>query len=264
MVHGNSLYLSIAGAGNVGSYLAIELFKAGCTIRQVLNRTIEKAEKLAQKVDANAIDNPESINPDIDVLILALPDREIVEFCRKAAIIFPDVILASTAGSVEISQLIEVNSNCGVLYPLQSFTVKTHPTPSIIPFCIEGATTEIANKLTKIASLISNDVREISSDKRLLLHLSAVFASNFSNHMMAKAYEIIRRSGLEFDILWPLVNETVSRLRSYEPLEMQTGPAIRNDRITIEKHLDMLKSYDDEMMCKLYSLISESINGTKS
>lgn len=264
MTSPSEIRISIAGAGNVGNFLALEFFKAGCSIVQILNRTLPKAVELAQKVNAQAIDNLELIDPDVDLIIMSLPDKEIVGFCEKASIFFPEVVLASTAGSIELKDLNEANKLCGVFYPLQSFTLKTHPRSNNIPVCIEGPSDDITGKLKVIASIISNDVREVSSQQRLFLHLAAVFACNFSNHMFTIAHQIIDRSGIDFDILWPLVNETVSRLKQNNPEEMQTGPAIRNDQVTINKHLEMLKSYEDEYISKLYSLISESITHAKS
>lgn len=260
----SEIRISIVGAGNVGNFLALEFFGKGCRIVQILNRTNEKAVRLAQKVNAEAVDKPELLNPDVDLIILSLPDKAIIDFSEKVSKLFPDVLLASTAGSVELKDLNDANKTCGVLYPLQSFTLKTHPTSSIVPFCIEGPTAEITEKLKRIASIISKDVREVSSEQRLLLHLSAVFACNFSNHMMTIAHKIINQAGVDFDILWPLVEETMSRLKQHDPGEMQTGPAIRNDKITINKHLEMLKDYDNELFAKLYSLISESITQAKS
>lgn len=267
------LTVSIAGSGNVGSFLATELFNAGCVIRQIFSRKLENAQKLAEKVGAEPIDAISFIDLNIQLLIVALPDKVIPEFCKALKksqtesegltgdIIYinPDLCVASTAGSVMLSELSQYFSHCGVLYPLQSFTMKTKPDARNIPFCLEGTDSETNNKLMSVALLISNDVRFVNSEQRLILHMAAVFVSNFSNHLFAIANRIIQQSDLEFNILWPLIYETVNRLRECKPEEVQTGPAVRNDSQTIEKHLVLLDHYDNKNFKKIYELISRSI-----
>lgn len=257
--------ISIAGAGNLGSYLAVEFFNAGCVISQIFNRTLQTADSLAKKVDAEAIDSIESFNADVDFLIIALPDRIIPEFLSELGRqkIFKDskTIFLSTAGAVHIKDLGNSGvTNFGVLYPLQSFTKKTRPSVEIIPFCIEGGNNQTIEKSRKLASLISRDVRMVDSDQRILLHLAAVFACNFTNHMIALADEIIARVDTNRNILDPLVNETIQRLKSFTPEEMQTGPAVRNDSVTIEKHKKLLEDLGYHNLTALYSAISESIS----
>lgn len=267
------LTVSIAGSGNVGSFLATELFKAGCVIRQVFSRTHENAQKLASKVDAEPIVKIDSIDFNIHLLIIALPDKVIPGFCEVLSKVTsvregvtrsvvdpnPDICIASTAGSVMLSEFSQYFNHCGVLYPLQSFTLMTQPDAKIVPFCIEGTDEQIKSLLTKTALLISDDVRFINSEQRLILHMAAVFASNFSNHLLAIASSIIRQNNLDFNILWPLINETVGRLKECKPEEVQTGPAIRNDIQTMEKHLELLDGYRNENFKLIYEIISRSI-----
>jgi predicted short-subunit dehydrogenase-like oxidoreductase (DUF2520 family) len=257
------LTITIAGAGNVGRFLAVELFAAGCDIRQIYNRTQSPAVDLAGKVNSEPVSDITGINPDVDLIILALPDRVIPVFCQKLAveggIAANRTIIASTAGSVGLKDLNRHFSRCGVIYPLQTFTRYTKPNSAIIPFCIEGADYQVAAFLRETASLISGDVRDIDSNQRLVLHLAAVFACNFTNHMIAVADEIIRKANLDFSILLPLINETIKRLEGRSPLEMQTGPAVRDDKNTIEKHLQLLSETEGEILRSLYAIASESI-----
>ncbi len=268
--------ISLAGSGNVGSFLAAELFNAGCTIRQIFSRTLDNARKLAYKVQAEPISDIDSLDDNIDLLIVALPDRIIPEFCQGLNSVLskreasseagghnkPLLCVASTAGSVSLNEFRFPLLLNGVLYPLQSFTMSTKPFVKDIPFCVEADDDRLKIFLKQIAALISEDVREINSEQRLSLHLAAVYSSNFSNHLFAIAHKIIRHSNLDFSILWPLINETINRLREFDPEDVQTGPAIRNDIQTIEKHLELLANFDDEYIKRIYQLISESIYNT--
>lgn len=259
----NKLTVTVAGAGNVGSFLAVELFKAGCDIRQIFSRSGSIAAELAGRVDAEGVSDIRLIDPDVDLIILALPDRVIPEFCKLLAtdggVASQRTVIASTAGSVELDVLSGCFKSSGVLYPLQTFTKYSKPQAADIPFCIEGTDEYTVKLLRDTASLISRDVRDIDSAQRLILHLAAVFACNFTNHMIAVADRIINKSNLDFSILSPLINETIKRLDGQSPLEMQTGPAVRGDGNTIQKHLNLLRETEGELISSMYALISESI-----
>lgn len=254
--------IAIAGAGNVGTFLANALFRSGCSINQVYSRNHEHATILAEKVNASAISELSELDRNNELIILALPDKTIPRFCKEIAAIFGEqqFKVASVSGSVQLSEISGFIKHSGVLYPLQSFTLKTNPDSRIIPVCIEGTDEDTLSLMNSVGLLISDDVRKVNSEQRLILHLSAVFASNFTNHMIALAEDIISKAGLDFNILKPLINETISRLGNNSAANMQTGPAIRKDDETINKHLEILKMhYPDHRISELYKLISESI-----
>lgn len=255
------LTLSIAGSGNVGSFLATELFNAGFTIRQIYSRTLANAEMLALKVKAQAVDSSTLITDNIDLLVIALPDNIIPIFCEELRKSKPasSLKIASTAGSVSLNEIKRYFDNCGVIYPLQSITKITRPDVKSIPFCLEGTNELIKSLLVRIASAITDDIRDINSEQRLLIHLAAVFASNFTNHLIAIADDIISKGGIDRNILWPLINETVSRLKNNNPLDIQTGPAKRNDTETMAKHMELIRKIETESIGSIYKIISNNI-----
>lgn len=255
----SDITISIAGSGKVASFLAVELYKKGFVIRQIYSRSLGNAKVLAKQVNADTTDYVAGIDTDVSLLVVALPDRIIPEFARSLSNLHPDCSLkvAYTAGSVALSDISPYLRNCGVLYPLQSFTLLRRPDPENIPFCIEGTNDLITDFLIKVAQTISKDVRMIDSDQRRTIHLAAVFACNFSNHMMVIAEDILNREHVDFGILRPLIHETISRLETQRPKDMQTGPAARDDQETIRKHLEMLKESTEVQ--QLYELITDDI-----
>lgn len=259
----NDITLSIAGAGNVGSFLAMEFHKAGCRINQIYSRSFEHAFELSQKVNSIPVNIVDEINPNTDVIFVALPDNVIPSFFDQISGNFKHLsvkpVLASTAGSVLLDELRSHYSESGVFYPLQSFTRYTRPEANIVPICIEGSNELVALKLSQIASLISSNVKQVDSSQRLKLHLAAVYACNFSNHMIALADLIANNAEIDFDILRPLIKETFTRLNDNTPSSVQTGPAVRGDVNTINKHLKMLEEFNDPSLKAIYSLVSESI-----
>ncbi len=256
--------LSIAGSGNAGAFLAIKLFESGYFIKQIYSRTKSNAISLAEKVNANGINEISEIDPNIDLLIIALPDNVIPGFCNQLNKVkkSDDLAIASVSGSVQLIEIEEYFKNAGVLYPVQSFTRMTNPDQRNIPVCIEATNTNTELLIKEVALLLSNDVRYIDSNQRIYLHMAAVFASNFTNHMIAIAQEILQKAGIENNILTPLIHETINRLDIHKASDMQTGPAIRNDVNTLKKHVDLLKKTGDQRLREIYELISANISST--
>jgi len=254
--------ISIAGAGKVAGHLAVALVRAGFRIDQIFSRHIESAKKLADLVGANSSVDPSTLDARSDLLIIAIPDQAIAGFAEllKKTGNFNGLVV-HTSGSQPLSAISGYFEKAGVFYPLQSFTQFSKPDISRVPFCIEGATSEIASVLAGIAGHLSSDIRIIDSSQRAAIHLAAVFASNFTNHMYAIADRILGEADVKPDILYPLINETATRIIGRHPEILQTGPAIRNDWSTIEAHLGMLEKYP--AWKEIYKSVSENIGSIR-
>ena len=147
--------------------------------------------------------------------------------------------------------------NYGVFYPLQTFSKFRDIDFSTVPICIEANNKKLEKILVNLAKYISNSVHLVDSEKRKMLHLSAVFACNFVNHMYSVATEILNQSDIPFDLLKPLIVETMQKAIDFDPQNAQTGPAVRNDQNIMLKHIELLK--DNPEFEKIYRFVSESI-----
>lgn len=191
-----------------------------------------------------------------DVYIIALKDDAIANVAESLNI--KEGLLVHTSGSVSI-KAIPAKVRRGVLYPLQTFSNTEVSKGQIVPFCIEAEDIADYKILTKMALTISETALKISSSQRKFLHLAAVFANNFTNHMYHLAYTICEENKVPFSILEPLINETSLKIKTQIPFEAQTGPALRGDQETIKKHLSLLS---DSRVKEIYSLLSQSIHDT--
>lgn len=165
--------------------------------------------------------------------------------------------IAHTSGSVGIEALEGAAARTGVFYPLQTFSKDRELTYSEIPFFIEGNSPETEEGLRMLARIISKDVRHADSSMRRRMHVAAVFACNFSNHLVAIADSILREDNADYRVLLPLMRETIAKLEHLSPERAQTGPAARGDIRIIESHEKMLSSRPE--IKELYHTISESI-----
>ena len=243
------------GAGNVATNLAIAFHNKGKKILQIISRDVEHAKLLADNVSANYSIILDEINPNADLYIISINDDAIENIASSLKI--KSRLIVHTSGSLDMNVLLNASTNCGVFYPLQTFSKDTIVDFNNIPFCIEANTSENKKELTELAQILSNDVRQINSEERKIIHLAAVFANNFSNYMYLIADELLSIHNLSFDILKPLINQTAFKVNSQIPENTQTGPAKRNDLELIEKHLTLLKETPEYY--EIYKVITNCI-----
>lgn len=248
--------VAIIGAGNLATRVSLELHNKGVEIIQVYSRTVTSALSLARMLGCSYVTKPEKITTDADIYLISVSDMIVNDLLSK--INFNNKLLAHTAGSIPLNDLKKFSKNYGVFYPLQTFSKFRDVNFSRIPFCIEANNKENEDTLIELASVISKDVRLISSEQRKQLHLAAVFASNFVNHMYSVASELLEEKDIPFDIIRPLISETASKIKNMTPRAAQTGPAVRLDKNIMHDHQSMLNH--EPKLKKLYAQISENIN----
>ena len=243
--------VSIIGAGNVAWHLSHALTEEGIQIDYIYNRTIDKAAELAAHCNAQAAHEIKQIVKS-DLIVITVSDDAILEVVRS----IPKTrgIIVHTSGNVSLEALFP-HENSGVLYPLQSFRREVMLEIDQVPLLIEGNSMEVTQTLLSLARKLSKTIYEISSMQRRRLHIAAVFANNFVNHMYKQAEDICNEHDIPFEVLYPLIKETAMKVTETSPVNLQTGPAIRRDERTMGIHLDLLTPDQQE----LYRLISKSI-----
>ncbi len=236
----------ILGSGNVGSHLAnVFLTNTKIDLIQVYARNIEKIQHVKNKV--NITDSHEKLL-DADIYIICISDNVISPFSKLIS--SSDKLIVHTSGSIEMNAL-KGSTNIGVFYPLQTFSKKTAIDFKNIPICIESNNDSNLILLELLASCISDHVYFLNSEKRKKMHLSAVFVNNFVNHLYHIGNQICEENEVPFEILHPLIMETANKVQTLPPLNAQTGPAKRNDELTISKQLILLKNNELEIYLKL-------------
>ena len=246
----------IVGTGNVAFHLSNALHLSGHSIAAVVGRTIESCQQIAHETGAKPFDKfPEDISS-YDIILLSISDDAYKAMINSIPNIGNKLIL-HTSGSVDIDVFENKFQNFGVFYPLQRIQKNQDCNYSKIPFLVEANCSKNTKIVEDIAKSISDNVSIIDSKQRLFIHLAAVLTSNFTNFLYTLSAEILEKNNIDFSVLYPLINETVAKMKEATPQNAQTGPAIRNDRNIIDKHLSII---DDEKTKELYSLISSMIH----
>jgi len=251
----NQYSISFAGAGRVAGALCRELSSTGYKIELIVSESIDSCRSLAEC--CNALWSQELIFPDsADVIIVSVPDHRlkgVLDRLRCGA----HTLVAHTAGSIGLDVFPERIARKAIFYPLQTFSKERRVDFQDLPFFLESSDKKSSTTLEEIAKSIGGKVYYADTEHRMTLHLAAVFACNFTNHMLTVGKEVALKSGFPFEILVPLINETILKAIELGPEKSQTGPAVRNDKNIIEKHLKLLSFSSD--MQRTYSDMTRAI-----
>lgn len=248
--------ITLIGSGNVATWIAQRLQgNPRFPITQVFSRHLEHAQTLADLLNAEAIEDIRKLNPDNQIFIFALADKAYDEILPLLPFKLP--LAFTTSGTVSCQCLKEYADNYGVIYPLQTFTKTQDMRALEVPLCLESDFAgEHKTLMWELARELSPTCYEVSEAQRAKMHVAAVFACNFSNAMYQIAYKLLKENGLQFEILLPVLHQTVEKVSQMTPAEAQTGPAVRGDVNVMRAQISTLS---DDRLKELYRLVSELI-----
>jgi predicted short-subunit dehydrogenase-like oxidoreductase (DUF2520 family) len=249
---------ALIGAGNVAWHLGKALYQAGHEVVAVYSPTESHREELARELStAIPVASPDLTTTEAKLVLIAIPDAALASVASSLKV-KEGTIVAHTSGSQSLTVLQGVTgARIGVFYPLQTFS-KTKPIDfKTIPVLLEAEYEQTLQILQDVASSISDEVLQVDSTKRKQLHLAAVFACNFTNHLLGISRELLEQSSLPITLLQPLIKETIKKAMQQHPFQVQTGPAVRYDQNVIADHLHMLQS--QPLYQQLYQVLTQSI-----
>lgn len=243
------MQIVIIGSGNVAYHMAKAFSLKKIPLMQIFGRNGEELKKISEEL--NVPYSTEHLD-DADLYIICVSDHS-VEGVSKI-ITKKNCLVAHTSGSLP-KEILAGEYRKSSFYPLQTFSKSKQLDYEKIPFFIEAENEADQKLLFDLASRISENVMESNHEKRKYIHLTAVFACNFVNHLFARAKEISDSQEIPFDYFLPLIDETVKKIYEIEPKAAQTGPAVRNDVRVLELHEQLLK---DESL-EIYKTMNHSI-----
>lgn len=256
--------VSFIGSGRVATQMAMAFQNAGISILQIYSREIENAEKLCQLLkEGEGINDLGNFRDESALTIIAVSDDAIAIVTEKLNL--KKSLLAHTSGSIPLNAIKNAAKKTAIFYPLQSFQSDRKPDWKEIPIFLEANTEADYKSLEYFAGKLSNTVKRLDSNERRKVHLAAVFANNFPNFLYHIAYDLMKKENLPFEWLIPLLRESADRLNEKDPLLLQTGPARRGDKETIDQHLKMLENNPEyqKLYREMSNLILEKFNNSK-
>jgi len=249
------------GSGNVAWHLAPALENAGYKVVSVYSQNLSNAKALTKRLyEASPISSLDFSNSPATLFILAVSD-DAIEDVAKEIILPDDAIVVHTSGSKSLNMLGYVpTEHIGVFYPLQTFSKAKRVDFTNIPILIESDNSFTKKTLLKLGQQLSSSVHHVASEDRQALHVSAIFACNFTNHLLSISEKILTEKGLDFALLKPLITETINKSLAIGPKNAQTGPAVREDFDTLEKHMIYLEEHEE--YADIYKMMTQNIIDT--
>lgn len=241
----------------MGRHLCKALNLAGYSIKHIISRSSLNNTTSLGIIDPEVLvlNDIGQVTEEPDMYLLCVQDAEITELANFLA--GSEALVAHTSGGTGMDVFKNRKAAYGVFYPMQTFTKGVEIEYTTIPFLLEASDPDAMMKLEEVARKISGDYYQVDSAKRLRIHTAAVFASNFTNHMIHIAESLLKESGMDLEVLKPLMEQTFKKLQSMQPSEAQTGPAVRGDKVSMQRHLELLNS--DPELQEIYKLISSNI-----
>lgn len=240
----------IIGSGNVAYHLAKAFQENRIPVSQLFGRNENDLKFISEQLQV-----PFSATQlqDADLYLICVSDGSISEVSKL--ITKENCLVAHTSGSLS-KEILEGNFRKASFYPLQTFSKSKDLDYKEVPFFVESDDDNDLELLKNLALNISEKVMISTYEKRKYIHLTAVFACNFVNHLFARAKEISDSQEIPFDYFLPLIKETTAKIEILEPKFAQTGPAIRNDERVLKAHEELIT---DEEQLKIYKIMNESI-----
>lgn len=243
--------MTMIGSGNVAWHFSRMFKSVGIEVLEVYSRNQEKAKEMSIELNTRHLERLENISEESDLIVLAINDDSIEDVALS---IKSDALVVHTSGTASIEKLQNVRT--GVIWSIQSLRKHQDTDYSKIPFLIESNSKSDSIALENLIKKVSEHVYIKNSEDRLKAHLGAVIANNFVNHLYSISQELLAEAKLPFSILLPIIEEETRKVHTFEPKDIQTGPAARGDQKTIESHLNIIQEKEFK---EIYRLISDRI-----
>lgn len=258
MAHTHRPRIALIGAGRLATSLGAALHRANYDVVIVCSRHANTAAALAARIGAPLHTTDINTVPcDTDLCIVAISDAAVRDVCASLARQCPSALIVHTAGSMPMDTV--PSARRGVFYPMQTFSKERVVAFDDIPVFVEAACAADRDILLDVARNLSKRVIELDSARRRYLHLAAVFCCNFANHCATLAARILAAQDIPFDIMLPLMDETMQKLHQLPPRDAQTGPAARGDRNVMNSQKELLLADGAADLAEIYDMLSRSI-----
>lgn len=257
----NKIKIVIIGCGNLSWHLASQLSKFKNNKLFIYNhqKNIE-LNNFNKKFKSNVFSSLDNIIIDADIYILCISDKFIASVSKKIIPQNKEALIMHCSGSISLNEIKSKTKNIAVFYPLQTFSKHDIVNWTNVPIIIESNNTIANNKVVGFANHFSDIRLSLNYTERLKFHLAAVFVNNFTNSLFVAALDLFSKKNQNnyLKFLFPLIKQTAQKIEKLTPRYSQTGPAKRNDKLTIKKHLNLLSNQSD--LKKIYKQLSKLIN----
>ncbi len=247
--------ICLIGTGKIARHLAEKLASLDDYSIFIWGRNSQIAQTISEETGIKLLNEISEI-PTNSIGILCVSDHAIQTVAHELTGRFDLIIHLSGTSSMDL--ISGTAAHTGVIWPNQSFTIGNSINWKNVPLCLEASDEFAHSEISELAKNLGGPFAWLSGEQRRMLHLAAVGANNFVNHLMVLTEEWCLANGLDFQFLMPMIEQSAQRFKTSSPKLTQTGPASRNDQTTIALHLSMLKDFPE--FAEVYALLSKQIS----
>jgi predicted short-subunit dehydrogenase-like oxidoreductase (DUF2520 family) len=245
----------VVGTGNVAWHLLDVLIREGHQCEGIVPSSInEKAQAFAVSFATTLLASPARVPSSIDAVFIAVPDARISMIAQNLP---AHVLVVHTSGMTPINAIDQPKR--AVMWPLLSLTKGIQPQTSDWQWVLQSDNQDLIQALIEWLPNNHRHITTQSDEVRQRMHLAAVFANNFVNHLYYLSQQFLPKSTeSSFGMLLPLLKGHIHKLEQSEPFDAQTGPARRGDNSTLSAHRQLLQ--DQPALLALYNDFTQRIS----
>lgn len=245
--------ITLIGYGRLGSCLASQLIKSRAGLKYIVSPEVSNKGKFRNKLTKEIVSES-------DVIIICVQDKNIGTVVRNISdlkVSLNGKIIFHTSGIQTSDELKSLKgAYIGSFHPAQTFTKKsTHRNLfEGIYIALEG-TEKFLSYAEKLTVKLGAKYFVIKKDKKIVYHLLCVLVSNYMLTYFSFMENLAVKSDLPenwFEILNPLLQETLTNIKGKNIYKSLTGPITRFDLDTIEKHIKSIKQ--NKSLYQLYKI----------
>jgi predicted short-subunit dehydrogenase-like oxidoreductase (DUF2520 family) len=238
--------VAIVGAGRVGTAFGVRLRRAG-------HRIVAASGRGATVARARSYLGAVPVLPPVDaarrgeLVLIATPDDAIEPTCEaivEGAGVTTGAVVCHASGATSLVALAAaeaVGATVLSIHPLQTFPDVGSAIERLAgcPMAVTARTDPGADLGWQLALDAGGRPFRLADDAKPLYHAAAVIASNYLVAITALARDVGSAAGLDDPVrlFAPLQGTTLANVSSMGPERALTGPAVRGDAGTIDRHL---------------------------
>jgi len=255
--------VAIVGPGRVGQAMGRLLKEAGIRVRFVAARRLAAARRGVRFIGGGeplALLNPRLL--EARTILLTTTDSALPEVAKALAGtgVSPDAwrgkVVLHTCGSLSSAVLQPLKRRGAAIGALHPFQTVPNPTAGVrnLRACywnIEGdpAAQRLSRRWVKALGGVAFHIRRT---QKTLYHLAAFLVCPTLITLMEKSARLLRRAGVPEGVARPMlqrfVTETASNFATLGAKRAMTGPVVRGDWATLERHLNALRKVSPDVV----------------
>lgn len=252
--------IGFIGAGKVGLALGLYFYKNGIGIAGYYSRGFSDAQRAAAVTHSQPFFTIEALAINSDVLWITTNDDNIetvaMEIAKYNIEGIGKKIIVHSSGvhtSALLVKLSQMGCSTASVHPLLAISDVENAIGRLAQtfFTVEG-NKKAVDFFQDFFRAIGNTCLQLKPEQKSTYHLAAVLLSNYMVTLYDISNQLLALSGISTDepnkLLMPLLESVAENLKNKNTQDALTGPIKRNDKETVQKHLNTLYEKMPELL----------------